>query len=82
MFLKSALIPAGSPSSDKALIVSVGNESYLALDKGPIRDDHVLIIPTNHYPNTIRMPERFVVQRGMPCMTVPCAVAMKRCSCI
>jgi len=41
-------------------VVSVGSESYLAVDKGPIRDDHVLIIPTSHYPNTLKMSQRYL----------------------
>lgn len=51
---------AGSPSSDKALIVSVGHASYLAIDKGPISEDHVLIVPTHHYPNTLKMSQRLI----------------------
>eukprot|EP00210_Caulerpa_lentillifera_P001468 g1409.t1 len=47
----------GSPSSDKGLIVSIGNESYLTVDKGPIVDEHVLIIPTSHYPSTLRLTD-------------------------
>lgn len=64
----TCIVRAGSPSSDKALIVSVGNESYLAVDKGPISDDHVLIIPTNHYPNTLRMSERCCLPFCVPGM--------------
>ena len=71
----------GSPSSDKALIVSVANESYLAVDKGPISDDHVLIIPTHHYPSTLRVSERYV-DFFSPYDCTLSAVVTRRWSCI
>lgn len=46
----------GSSASDKSLVASVGSECYIALDKGPISDDHVLIIPTSHQSSTLEMP--------------------------
>ena len=55
-------IVTGSPASDKALIVSVGQDAYVAMDKGSITDDHMLVIPTNHYPNTLRMPTTCVTR--------------------
>lgn len=47
----------GSSASDKGLVASVGSECYIAVDKGPISDDHVLIIPTSHYRSTLEMPQ-------------------------
>ncbi|GMH33389.1 hypothetical protein BSKO_01223 [Bryopsis sp. KO-2023] len=47
----------GSDSSDKGLVASVGAECYIAMDKGPISSDHVLIIPTSHHCNTLHMPQ-------------------------
>eukprot|EP01102_Stenamoeba_stenopodia_P022230 TRINITY_DN9194_c0_g1_i1.p1 TRINITY_DN9194_c0_g1~~TRINITY_DN9194_c0_g1_i1.p1 ORF type:complete len:508 (+),score=89.16 TRINITY_DN9194_c0_g1_i1:86-1609(+) len=38
----------GTPSVEKHLIVSVGDSIYLALPKGGIVEDHVLIVPIRH----------------------------------
>lgn len=38
------------------LIVTVGESCYCALPKGPLVDDHVLIIPIEHLPNTLCVP--------------------------
>jgi hypothetical protein len=35
------------------LIISIGENYYLALAKGPLVEDHVLIIPVEHMPNTL-----------------------------
>jgi diadenosine tetraphosphate (Ap4A) HIT family hydrolase len=32
-----------------------GEECYVALDKGPITDQHVLILPIEHYPSTLHL---------------------------
>jgi len=40
-----------SPHVEKHLVVSIGNEAYLALPKGGISDDHALIIPIAHHNN-------------------------------
>lgn len=37
-----------SPSVEKHLVISVGGSMYLALAKGALRNDHVMIVPTNH----------------------------------
>ncbi|KAL9443778.1 hypothetical protein AB3S75_017037 [Citrus x aurantiifolia] len=42
-----------SPSVESHLIVSVGEYYYCALPKGPLVEDHVLVIPVEHVPNTI-----------------------------
>lgn len=39
------------------LIISIGEHYYSALAKGPLVEDHVLIIPVEHLPNTLSMPE-------------------------
>eukprot|EP00808_Paulinella_micropora_P000970 g79670.t1 len=44
-----------SPKLAAQLIVSVGNYVYLALDKGPMVPDHVLICPVTHIPSTVAM---------------------------
>jgi len=45
-----------NPNVAKELIVFVGEEMYIALDKGPINQHHLLIIPIDHYPNAISLP--------------------------
>lgn len=42
-----ALPPAPSPA---------GDECYIALDKGPITDQHVLVLPVEHYASTLQAP--------------------------
>lgn len=44
-----------SPSVESHLIISIGENSYLALAKGPLVEDHVLIIPVEHMPNTLAL---------------------------
>jgi diadenosine tetraphosphate (Ap4A) HIT family hydrolase len=41
--------------ADVQLVVDVGDEAYLAIDKGPISDTHVLILSVEHYPNTMTL---------------------------
>ncbi|KAL0315769.1 UNVERIFIED_CONTAM: Zinc finger CCCH domain-containing protein 64 [Sesamum radiatum] len=45
-----------SPSVESHLITSVGEYCYCALAKGPLVQDHVLIIPIEHLPNTLSLP--------------------------
>ena len=37
-----------SPNVEKHLVISVGASMYLALAKGALTNDHVMIVPTNH----------------------------------
>ena len=46
-----------SAEVEKHLIVSVGNHAYLALPKGGLTDDHVLICPIGHHSNQVSLPE-------------------------
>ena len=41
--------------ADVQLVVDVLDEVYLAVDKGPINDMHVLVVPVEHYPNTMTL---------------------------
>jgi diadenosine tetraphosphate (Ap4A) HIT family hydrolase len=41
---------------DVDLVSSVGEEVYLALDKGPISPQHALIIPIEHHPSLSALP--------------------------
>lgn len=37
-----------SPTLSSHLLISIGGSAYLAAPKGPIRDDHVLVVPVGH----------------------------------
>ncbi|KAL2930069.1 Zinc finger CCCH domain-containing protein 64 [Bienertia sinuspersici] len=45
-----------SPSVETHLIITVGENLYCALAKGPLVDDHVLLIPVEHSPSTLALP--------------------------
>ena len=38
------------------LVTSIGENFYCALAKGPLVQDHILIIPVEHFPNTLSLP--------------------------
>ncbi|KAJ7955895.1 zinc finger CCCH domain-containing protein 64 [Quillaja saponaria] len=44
-----------SPNVELHLIISIGESYYCALAKGPLVEDHVLIIPVEHMPNTLSL---------------------------
>ncbi|KAL2533213.1 Zinc finger CCCH domain-containing protein 64 [Abeliophyllum distichum] len=45
-----------SPSVESHLITTIGEHYYCALAKGPLVQDHLLIIPVEHSPNTLSLP--------------------------
>lgn len=45
-----------NPSADVDLVVSIGEECYVAIDKGAISDTHVLILPVDHYACSLDAP--------------------------
>ncbi len=45
-----------NPNADIQLVASVGEESYVVLDKGPINDTHVLVLPIEHHACSIDLP--------------------------
>ncbi|KAL8597581.1 hypothetical protein ACOMHN_001512 [Nucella lapillus] len=47
----------GSPQVEKHLVVSVGSQSYVALAKGGLVADHVLILPIHHHRCAVSAPE-------------------------
>eukprot|EP00775_Hariotina_reticulata_P001625 gene1625-1965_t len=53
-----------SEQVDINLVSSVGEEVYLALDKGPITPHHCLIIPIEHYPSWAAMPQAAAAEAG------------------
>ena len=59
LFLSSSMCFVGpcwfclaSPEVEKHLVVSVGNHAYLALAKGGLVPQHLLILPIAHYQST------------------------------
>ncbi|XP_038053166.1 CWF19-like protein 1 [Patiria miniata] len=47
----------GSPEVEKHLVVSVGTSTYMALAKGGLIPDHVLVLPIGHYQSIVDLPE-------------------------
>ncbi|XP_070200579.1 CWF19-like protein 1 [Littorina saxatilis] len=47
----------GSPEVEKHLVVSVATEAYMALAKGGLVPDHVLILPIHHHRCTVTSPD-------------------------
>ncbi|XP_062504190.1 CWF19-like protein 1 isoform X2 [Corticium candelabrum] len=47
----------GSPQVEKHLVVSVGDSCYMALPKGGLVPEHILILPIGHFPSTLELPE-------------------------
>lgn len=46
-----------NPNADVGLVASVGEETYVALDKGPIDETrHVLVVPIEHLRSTVSAP--------------------------
>ncbi|KAG2490789.1 hypothetical protein HYH03_010711 [Edaphochlamys debaryana] len=45
----------GSVAADTELVASVGDELYVALDKGPITPEHVLVVPIDHHPASVAL---------------------------
>ncbi|XP_022960696.1 zinc finger CCCH domain-containing protein 64 isoform X2 [Cucurbita moschata] len=48
-----------SPNIESHLIVSVGESFYCALAKGHLVPDHILIVPVEHFPNTLSLGPEF-----------------------
>uniref|UniRef100_A0A2K6CQ36 CWF19-like protein 1 n=1 Tax=Macaca nemestrina TaxID=9545 RepID=A0A2K6CQ36_MACNE len=44
-----------SPEVEKHLVVNIGTHCYLALAKGGLSDDHVLILPIGHYQSVVEL---------------------------
>jgi len=52
---------------------SIGEESYVALPKGGVDDNHVLIVPITHQLNTVVAPPAVVKEMGV------FALALRKC---
>merc|ERR1712223_883439 len=46
-----------SPEVEKHLVVSIGDHAYLALPKGPLNENHLLILPIAHHRCALELPE-------------------------
>lgn len=44
-----------TPSVERHLIVSIGEEAYLAIPKGAINEDHILIVPIAHKASSVQL---------------------------
>ncbi|XP_012451411.1 zinc finger CCCH domain-containing protein 64 [Gossypium raimondii] len=53
-----------SPNVESHLVTSIGENFYCALAKGPLVQDHVLIIPVEHMPNTLSLPADSEIELG------------------
>ncbi|PQQ16977.1 zinc finger CCCH domain-containing protein 64 [Prunus yedoensis var. nudiflora] len=53
-----------SPKVESHLIISIGEHYYCALAKGPLVEDHVLLIPIGHSPNTLSLPSECEIELG------------------
>jgi hypothetical protein len=51
-----------SAEVEKHFIVSVGSHCYLALPKGGLTGDHVLILPIGHHANAVDLPEEVAAE--------------------
>ncbi|XP_042317504.1 CWF19-like protein 1 [Sceloporus undulatus] len=49
-----------SPEVEKHLVVSIGTHCYLALAKGGLTPDHVLILPIGHYQSMVELASEVV----------------------
>ncbi|KAF3439609.1 hypothetical protein FNV43_RR17887 [Rhamnella rubrinervis] len=53
-----------SANVESHLIISVGEKFYCALAKGPLVQDHVLVIPVEHSPNTLSLAPECEIDLG------------------
>lgn len=51
-----------SPDVGTHLVVSVGEQCYCALAKGPIMQGHVLVLPIEHFPSTVSLPDDTIAE--------------------
>ncbi|PIK42295.1 putative CWF19-like protein 1-like [Apostichopus japonicus] len=51
-----------SPEVEKHMVVSVGTHTYVAIAKGGLVPDHVLILPIGHYQSTVELSQEIVLE--------------------
>lgn len=49
-----------SPQVEKHLVISIGSHAYLALAKGGLVEDHVLILPVTHHQSSAEAPQELL----------------------
>ncbi|KAM9496645.1 CWF19-like protein 1 [Clarias gariepinus] len=49
-----------SPEVEKHLVISIGTHCYMALAKGSLTPDHVLLLPIGHYQSVVELPSEAV----------------------
>jgi len=52
----------GSKNVEKHLVVSVGEQCYVAMAKGAVNTDHILICPIQHHNSTVVAPDDVVME--------------------
>lgn len=53
----SLFLGLSSPEVEKHLVSSIGEHAYLALPKGPLNDNHLLILPIAHHRCALELPD-------------------------
>ncbi|XP_051889844.1 CWF19-like protein 1 [Pristis pectinata] len=61
-----------SPEVEKHLIISIGTHCYIALAKGGLSPDHVLILPIGHYQSVVELPSEVIEE------VEKCKLALKK----
>uniref|UniRef100_A0A671YDY5 CWF19-like protein 1 n=1 Tax=Sparus aurata TaxID=8175 RepID=A0A671YDY5_SPAAU len=51
-----------SPQVEKHLVISIGSHCYLAMAKGGLTPDHMLILPIGHYQSVVELSSEVVVE--------------------
>ncbi|XP_072327786.1 CWF19-like protein 1 isoform X2 [Scyliorhinus torazame] len=49
-----------SPEVEKHLVISIGTHCYIALAKGSLTPDHVLILPIGHHQSVLELPSEVI----------------------
>ncbi|XP_007012827.2 PREDICTED: zinc finger CCCH domain-containing protein 64 isoform X1 [Theobroma cacao] len=62
--LKECWFCLSSPNVEIHLVTSIGENFYCALAKGPLVQDHVLLIPVEHLPNTLCLSADSEIELG------------------
>ncbi|XP_067915101.1 CWF19-like protein 1 isoform X1 [Heterodontus francisci] len=61
-----------SPEVEKHLVISIGTHCYIALAKGSLTPDHVLILPIGHHQSVVELPSEVVEE------VEKCKLALKK----
>ncbi|XP_013361667.1 PREDICTED: CWF19-like protein 1 isoform X4 [Chinchilla lanigera] len=71
-----------SPEVEKHLVVNIGTHCYLALAKGGLSDDHVLILPIGHYQSVVELSAEVVEEVEKYKATLRCFFKSRRKQCV